>query len=128
MIAAIMEPHDGDCHSPYRSSPVVTAPPASGASRPGCTGGTRRLNVLCRRTRRRRHAYLTVLAPRAGLAGHVARVRHVDQRPYAPRRRAAHLNRRPLRPQRSWHATPIMGPPWPDFLGVWVGLLAGMLL
>src|SRR5262249_44969111 len=55
-------------------------------------------------------------------------VRHVDQRPYAPRRRAAHLNRRPLRPQRSWHATPIMGPPWPDFLGVWVGLLAGMLL
>src|SRR5215510_13587500 len=128
MIAAIMEPHDGDCHSPHRSSPVVTAPPASGASRPGYTGGTRRLNALRRRRRQRRYASPTALAPCARFVGHVERARHVDQHPHAPRRRAAHPNRRALRPQRSWHVTPIMAPPWPGLIGVWVGLLVAMLL
>src|SRR5262249_34447824 len=128
MIAAIMEPHNGDCHSPHRSSPVVTAPPASGASRPGYTGGTRRLNALRRRRRQRRHASPTAMAPCARFVGHVARARHVDRHPHAPRRRAAHLNRCALRPQRSWYVTPIMAPPWPDLIGVWVGLLVGMLL
>jgi hypothetical protein len=109
MIAAIMGPHNGDSHSPHRSSPTVVAPPSYGAQR-------------------YRPVDRTALTPRAGLAGHVARVRHVDQRPHVPRRRAARLNRRALKPQRSWHAISIMGPPELGLILVWVGLLVGCLV
>jgi hypothetical protein len=109
MIAAIMEPHNGDSHSPHRSSPTVVAPPSYWAQR-------------------HRPVDRTALTPRAGLAGHVARVRHVDQRPHVPRRRAARLNRRALKPQRSWHAISIMGPPELGLIRVWVGLLVGFLV
>lgn len=52
----------------------------------------------------------------------------MDQRPHAPRRRAARLNRRALKPQRSWHAIWIMGPPELGLIRVWVGLLVGFLV
>ena len=128
MIAAVMELHHACSHSHHLSYPPVAAPPASGASRPGCAGGPRRLDDLRLRTRRRRHSDFTALSPRAGLAGHLERPRHLDRGPRATRRRASRLNRRPLTPQRSWPATPIMGPPWPGLVRVWVGLLVGILV
>ena len=52
----------------------------------------------------------------------------MDQRPHALQRRAARLNRRALKPQRSWHAISIMGPPELGLIRVWVGLLVGLLV
>jgi hypothetical protein len=52
----------------------------------------------------------------------------MDQRPHALQRRAARLNRRALKPQRSWHAISIMGPPELGLIRVWVGLLVCLLV
>src|SRR5262245_7050809 len=127
MLAAVMETYNGRRHSPHRSHPPVAAAPASAASRLGCAGGTRRLDDLRLRTRRRRHAHLPALSPRAGLAGHVDRSRHVDRCPHATRRQAVRLNRWPPRPQQSWPAMPLMRPPWPGLVWGWLGLLIGTL-
>jgi hypothetical protein len=54
MIAAVMEPPEACRHSHDRSDPAVATLPASGASRPGTAGGTRRLDEFRRPTRRRR--------------------------------------------------------------------------
>ena len=85
------------------------------------------LDDLRRRTRPRRHAPLPALSPRAGLAGHGERSRHVDRSPHATRRPAVRLTRGPARPQPAWPATPLMSPLWPGLVWGWRGLLVGTL-
>ena len=128
MLVAIMETFNGSRHSRYLSHPPVAVAPASEASHPGCASGTRRLDDLRLRTRRRRHSHLPTLSPRTGLAGHVERSRHVDRCPRATQRQAARLNRWPPRPQQSWPAIPLMSPLWPGLVWVWRGLLVGTLV
>src|SRR5882724_11482256 len=127
MLAAIMEWQNVSRDSSDVLHPAVATPPASGASRPGCTGGSVRLDDFRLRAWRGRYPDLPALSPRTGLAGHVERPGQVDRRPRASRRRAARLNRQPPRPQRSWPAMPLRSPPWPAFVWAWVGLLAGTL-
>jgi hypothetical protein len=128
MLVAVMETCNGSRHSHHLLHPPVAAAPASGASRSGCAGGTRRLDDLGLRTRRRRHSHLPALSPRAGLAGHVERSRHVDRCPRATQRQAVRLNRWPPRPQQSRPAMPLMRPPGPGLVWVWLGLLVGTLV